>query len=227
MTEVLAQKWLDIRPETALARESGRCVADVETLIAELRTGRTILLVDDENRENEGDLVVASEFATAEAINFMATHGRGLICMALTQEMADQMALSVQPKRYVDPMSTNFTVSIEARSGVTSGISAYDRAETVRIATNPRVTPEDIATPGHIFPIIARPGGTLERPGHTEAAVDLACLAGLRPSGVICEVMLDDGTMARLGALEAFAQRFDLKVGRICDLVAYRQRTQK
>lgn len=215
MTEVLAEK----RPNCA--------VADVETLIAELRAGHVVLLVDDENRENEGDLVVASEHVTAETINFMATHGRGLICIALTQEMADQMALSMQPKRHVDPHSTNFTVSIEARHGVTSGISAFDRAETVRVAVSEDVTPEDIATPGHIFPLIARPGGTLVRPGHTEAAVDLARLAGLRPSGVICEVMLDDGTMARMDALEKFAHRFDLKIGRICDLIAYRKRTEQ
>ena len=217
MTEVLAVE----RPARDFA------VSDVETLIAELQAGRIVLLVDDENRENEGDLVAASEHVTPEIINFMATHGRGLICMALTQDMADQMDLSMQPKRHVEEHSTNFTVSIEARHGVTSGISAFDRAETVRVAVSEDVSPEDIATPGHIFPLIARSGGTLVRPGHTEAAVDLASLAGLRPSGVICEVMLNDGTMARMDALETFAQNFGLKIGRICDLVEYRQRTEQ
>ena len=219
MTEVLAV-------ERSIARPAADCViADVETLIAELQAGHIVLLVDDENRENEGDLVVASEHVTPEVINFMATHGKGLICMALTQEMADQMDLSMQPKRHVEEYSTNFTVSIEARHGVTSGISAFDRAETVRVAADPAVTPEDIATPGHVFPLVARSGGTIVRPGHTEAAVDLARLAGLRPSGVICEVMLGDGTMARMDALEKFAQDFGLKIGRICDLVDYRKRT--
>lgn len=226
MTEaVVAQIWdkrlLDEDDSASVTAQ----ISDVETLIAEIGAGRPILLVDDEDRENEGDLVVASEFANAEMISFMATQGRGLICLAMTQQMADRMDLSMQPKRHVDPMSTNFTVSIEARRGVTSGISAADRAETVRVACNPDVSPEDIATPGHIFPIIARSGGTLERPGHTEAAVDLARLAGLEPSCVICEVMQVDGTMARLKELKRFAHSFGIKIGLICDLISYRRRT--
>ena len=202
--------------------------ADVETIIALLQRGEMVILIDDESRENEGDLVILAEHITPQAITFMATKGCGLICLALSQQQADRMALSMQPKRHVDPMSTNFTVSIEAVRGVSSGISAADRAETVRVAVQPDVTPADVATPGHIFPIIARPNGTLERAGHTEATVDFARLAGAKvAAGVICEVMKPDGTMARLPELERFAREHGLKIGHICDLIAYRQQQDK
>jgi len=174
--------------------------ATVEELIEEARAGRMFILVDDENRENEGDLVIPAQFATAEVINFMARHARGLICLALTRARVEQLGLSLMSPSNGTRHQTAFTVSIEAREGVTTGISAADRAHTIAVAINPEKGREDITTPGHVFPLIARDGGVLVRAGHTEAAVDIARLAGLNPAGVICEIMNDDGTMARLPA---------------------------
>ena len=182
------------------------------------------ILVDDEDRENEGDLVIPAQWATPDAINFMAKHARGLICLALTRERVEQLGLPLMAQNNGTRHQTAFTVSIEAREGVTTGISAADRARTVAVAIDPSCGPQDIVTPGHVFPLVARDGGMLERTGHTEAAVDLARLAGLTPAGVICEIMNDDGTMARRNDLITFAQRHGLKIGTISDLIAYRRR---
>ena len=198
--------------------------AAAEDIIEEARRGRMFILVDDEDRENEGDLVVPAQWATPEAINFMAKHARGLICLALTRERVEQLGLKLMAQNNGTRHQTAFTVSIEAREGVTTGISAADRARTVAVAIDPSCGPQDIVTPGHVFPLVARDGGTLERTGHTEAAVDLARLAGLNPAGVICEIMNDDGTMARRNDLITFAQRHGLKIGTISDLIAYRRR---
>jgi 3,4-dihydroxy 2-butanone 4-phosphate synthase/GTP cyclohydrolase II len=198
--------------------------AAAEDIIEEARKGRMFILVDDEDRENEGDLVVPAQWATAEAINFMAKHARGLICLALTRERVEQLGLKLMAQNNGTRHQTAFTVSIEAREGVTTGISAADRARTVSVAIDPSCGPQDIVTPGHVFPLVAKDGGTLERTGHTEAAVDLARLAGLTPAGVICEIMNDDGTMARRNDLISFAQRHNLKIGTIADLIAYRRR---
>ncbi|WP_428661157.1 3,4-dihydroxy-2-butanone-4-phosphate synthase [Reyranella sp.] len=198
--------------------------AAAEDIIEEARKGRMFILVDDEDRENEGDLVVPAQWATPEAINFMAKHARGLICLALTRERVEQLGLKLMAQNNGTRHQTAFTVSIEAREGVTTGISAADRARTVAVAIDPSCGPQDIVTPGHVFPLVARDGGTLERTGHTEAAVDLARLAGLNPAGVICEIMNDDGTMARRNDLITFAQRHGLKIGTIADLIAYRRR---
>jgi 3,4-dihydroxy 2-butanone 4-phosphate synthase/GTP cyclohydrolase II len=183
--------------------------------------------VDDEDRENEGDLVIPAQFATPDAINFMARFARGLICLAMTRQRADALGLKLMSRSNVSRLQTAFTVSIEAREGVSTGISAADRAHTIAVAVNPESGPDDIETPGHIFPLVAREGGTLVRTGHTEAAVDIARLAGLLPAGVICEVMNDDGTMARLPDLVSFAQHHNLKLGTIADLISYRRRTEK
>jgi len=199
-------------------------IATVEELIEEARNGRMFILVDHEDRENEGDLVIPAQMATPDAINFMATHGRGLICLAMTSERLDRLGLPLMAAANQSRHETAFTVSIEAREGVTTGISAHDRARTVAVAIDPGATQADIATPGHVFPLRAREGGVLVRAGHTEAAVDFARLAGLNPSGVICEIMKDDGEMARLPDLVAFAQRHALKIGTISDLIAYRRR---
>ena len=199
-------------------------LSDTATLIEELRAGRQIILMDDENRENEGDLVIAAEFADAQAINFMATHGRGLICLALTRERAETLELPLMTSRNNAKHHTNFTVSIEAREGVSTGISAYDRALTIKTAIAPDKDSRDLVSPGHVFPLVAREGGVLTRTGHTEAATDLARLAGLSPYGVICEIMKDDGEMARLPDLIPFAEKHGLKIGTIADLVAYRRR---
>ena len=198
--------------------------AAAEDIIEEARKGRMFILVDDEDRENEGDLVIPAQCATPEAINFMAKHARGLICLALTRERVEQLGLKLMAQNNGTRHQTAFTVSIEAREGVTTGISAADRARTVAVAIDPSCGPQDIVTPGHVFPLVARDGGTLERTGHTEAAVDLARLAGLTPAGVICEIMNDDGTMARRNDLISFAQRHNLKIGTIADLIAYRRR---
>ncbi len=198
--------------------------AAAEDIIEEARKGRMFILVDDEDRENEGDLVIPAQWATPDAINFMARHARGLICLALTRERVEQLGLPLMSQNNRTRHSTAFTVSIEAREGVTTGISAADRARTVSVAIDPSCGPQDIVTPGHVFPLVARDGGTLERTGHTEAAVDLARLAGLNPAGVICEIMNDDGTMARRNDLITFAQRHGLKIGTIADLIAYRRR---
>ncbi len=196
-------------------------------LIEEARAGRMFILVDDEDRENEGDLVVPAQFATPDAINFMARHCRGLICLAMTASRVERLGLPLMSQANGTRHQTAFTVSIEAREGVTTGISAYDRAHTVAVAINPETTRDHITTPGHVFPLLARDGGTLVRAGHTEAAVDIARLAGLNPAGVICEIMHDDGSMARLPDLVAFAQTHNFKVGTIADLIGHRRRTEK
>jgi 3,4-dihydroxy 2-butanone 4-phosphate synthase / GTP cyclohydrolase II len=195
-----------------------------EELIDEARNGRMFILVDDEDRENEGDLVIPAQMATPDAINFMAKYGRGLICLALTRERVEQLGLTLMSARNGTRHQTAFTTSIEAAEGVTTGISAADRARTVAVAIDASKGPEHIVTPGHIFPLVAKDGGVLIRAGHTEAAVDVARLAGLNPSGVICEIMREDGTMARLDDLVSFAQLHGLKVGTIRDLIAYRLR---
>ena len=199
-------------------------ISPTEEIIDAAREGRMFILVDHEDRENEGDLVIAAEFATPEAINFMATHGRGLICLPMTAERIDRLGLPMMAVNNSSRHETPFTVSIEAREGVTTGISAHDRALTVATAINEQNTMADLATPGHVFPLRARRGGVLVRAGHTEAAVDIARLAGLNPSGVICEIMKEDGTMARLPDLIAFAERHDMKIGTISDLIAYRHK---
>jgi 3,4-dihydroxy 2-butanone 4-phosphate synthase/GTP cyclohydrolase II len=199
-------------------------VSPIEDIIADARNGRMFILVDDESRENEGDIIIPAQMATPEAINFMAKHGRGLVCLALTRQRVEQLGLPLMPQLNTSRLQTAFTVSIEAREGVTTGISAPDRARTVAVAIDAAKGPHDIVTPGHIFPLMARDGGVLVRTGHTEAAVDLARLAGLNPSGVICEIMNDDGTMARRPELIAFAQRHGLKIATIADLIAYRRR---
>ena len=193
-----------------------------EEIIDEARNGRMFILVDDEDRENEGDLVIPAQMATPDAINFMATHGRGLICLALTGKRVEQLQLELMSRHNRTRHETAFTTSIEAKHGVTTGISAADRARTVSVAIDASKGPEDIVTPGHIFPLVAKDGGVLIRAGHTEAAVDVARLAGLNPSGVICEIMKEDGTMARMDDLVAFAQLHGLKIGTIRDLIAYR-----
>lgn len=201
----------------------------VESLVSEIKHGRMILLVDDENRENEGDLIMAADFVTAEKINFMITHARGLVCLAMAPEKIEQLelALMVPFDENGAPNKTAFTVSIEASSGITTGISAADRALTIQVASKANAIPSDISRPGHIFPLKARPGGVLERPGHTEASVDLMKLAGLNQAAVICEVMNDDGTMARLPDLVRFANKHQLKIGTIHDLIeTFRKETR-
>jgi 3,4-dihydroxy 2-butanone 4-phosphate synthase/GTP cyclohydrolase II len=202
-------------------------ISSAAEIIDEARAGRIFILVDDEDRENEGDLVIPAQFATPDAINFMAKHARGLICLALTKSRCERLGLPLMSQANGSRHETAFTVSIEAKDGVTTGISAADRARTVAVAINPELGRDGIVTPGHVFPLMARDGGTLIRAGHTEAAVDIARLAGLTPAGVICEIMNDDGTMARLPELVAFAQRHNLKLGTIADLIAHRRRTEK
>ncbi len=199
-------------------------VSSIETVIEDIRAGKMVILVDDEDRENEGDLCMAAETVTPEAINFMATYGRGLICLTLSGDIVEQLGLPMMVANNQSPYGTGFTISIEARTGVTTGISAADRARTVAAAVAPDATPHDIVSPGHIFPLRARDGGVLVRTGQTEGSVDLARLAGLRTAGVICEIMKDDGTMARMPDLEEFARKHDLKIATIADLVAYRLR---
>jgi 3,4-dihydroxy 2-butanone 4-phosphate synthase / GTP cyclohydrolase II len=201
-------------------------LAPIPELIADLKAGRMIVLVDDEHRENEGDLIIAADCVTPEAINFMAKHGRGLICMAITEERARQLKLPLMVQENRALHGTAFTVSIEAASGVTTGISAHDRAHTVKVAAAPGARPEDIVTPGHVFPIVAKAGGVLVRAGHTEACCDLAQMAGFSPSAVLCEVMKDDGTMARLPDLAIFAREHGLRIGSIADLIHFRSQTE-
>jgi 3,4-dihydroxy 2-butanone 4-phosphate synthase/GTP cyclohydrolase II len=200
--------------------------ASIEDAAADLRDGRMIIIVDDEDRENEGDLVCAAEKITPEIINFMATHARGLICMPLTEERCDELHLTMQVADNTSFLGTAFTVSIEARKGVTTGISAADRATTILTAVDPQTRPQDLARPGHIFPLRAKKGGVLMRPGQTEASVDLARIAGLYPAGVVCEIMNEDGTMARLPQLEVFAATHGLKIISVADLVRYRMRKE-
>ncbi|MEO0343230.1 MAG: 3,4-dihydroxy-2-butanone-4-phosphate synthase [Pseudomonadota bacterium] len=201
-----------------------KAISPTPEIIEEARNGRMVILIDEEDRENEGDLVIPAQMCTPDAINFMATHGRGLICLAMTAERLDGLGLPMMASSNSSRHETAFTVSIEAREGVTTGISAADRARTVAVAIDPSKGAQDIATPGHIFPLRARKAGVLVRAGHTEAAVDIARLAGLNPSGVICEIMNDDGTMSRLPDLVAFAQFHNIRIGTISDLIAYRRR---
>ena len=210
-----------------LTRSLSDYLSSAEELIEEARQGRMFILVDDEDRENEGDLVVPAQFATPDAINFMAKNARGLICLAMTRDRVEHLGLPLMSRSNGSRHQTAFTVSIEAADGITTGISAHDRARSVAVAINPVCGAADIVTPGHVFPLVAREGGSLIRAGHTEAAVDIARLAGLNPSGVICEVMSDDGTMARLPELVAFAQHHALKLGTIADLIGHRRRTEK
>ena len=200
--------------ETFLTANDDRPVlASIEEIIDEARNGRMFILVDDEDRENEGDLVIPAQMATPAAINFMATHGKGLICLSLDRKRVEHLGLEPMTRNNQESMQTAFTVSIEAREGVTTGISAADRARTVSVAIDAGKGPEDIVAPGHVFPLVARDGGVLVRAGHTEAAVDISRLAGLNPSGVICEIMNEDGTMSRLDDLVAFARKHNLKMG--------------
>lgn len=202
----------------------GSAISSPEEIIEEARNGRMFILVDDEDRENEGDLVIPAQMATPDAINFMAKYGRGLICLAMPRERIEALGLDLMSKKNETQYETAFTVSIEAREGVTTGISAADRARTINVAIDPGKTAHDIVTPGHVFPLIARDGGVLVRAGHTEAAVDVSRLAGLTPAGVICEIMKEDGTMARLDDLIGFAREHNLKIGTIRDLIAYRRK---
>ena len=201
--------------------------APIEEAIEEIRQGRIVVVCDDEDRENEGDLTMAAQFATPEAVNFMAKEARGLICLALTPERCDELGLDLMAAKNETPLQTAFTVAIEAREGVTTGISAADRARTIQVAVDPSSSPRDIVQPGHVFPLKAKPGGVLERTGQTEAAVDLARLAGLNPAGVICEVMNEDGTMARVPDLVPYCERHGLKMITVADLIAYRRRTER
>jgi len=198
----------------------------IEELVEDIRQGKMVILMDDEDRENEGDLIMAAECCQPEHINFMAKHARGLICMPMSRERCELLKLPLMAPRNGSGFGTKFTVSIEAREGVTTGISAHDRAHTIAVAVDPTKGPEDIVSPGHVFPLVARDGGVLVRAGHTEAAVDISRLAGLNPAGVICEIMKDDGTMARLPDLQQFAAEHGIKIGTIADLIEYRSRTE-
>ena len=211
-----------MRLERLIQRGTREVLVGPEEIINEARNGRMFILVDDEDRENEGDLIIPAQMATPDAINFMARHGRGLICLALTKDRAEQLGLEPMSRTNRSRNETAFTVSIEAREGITTGISAADRARTVAVAIDASNGPDALVSPGHVFPLVARPGGVLVRAGHTEAAVDIARLAGLNPSGVICEVMRDDGSMARFDDLIDFARVHGLKIGTIRDLIAYR-----
>jgi 3,4-dihydroxy 2-butanone 4-phosphate synthase/GTP cyclohydrolase II len=199
----------------------------IEQAIEDVRNGKFVVVVDDPDRENEGDLVIAAQFATPQAINFMATHARGLICLCLTEERCDELGLRPMTDHNEAPLGTAFTVSVEAREGVTTGISAADRAHTVQVAIDPKATPHDLVQPGHVFPLRARDGGVLRRSGQTEASVDLARLAGLIPAGVICEIMNEDGTMARVPDLVPYCERHGLTMVTVADLIEYRRRTEK
>src|SRR5215216_842991 len=199
----------------------------VDEAIEDIRDGKFVVVVDAADRENEGDLTIAAQFATPEAINFMATHARGLVCLPLTEERCDELGLRQMAERNETPLQTAFTVSIEAREGVSTGISAQDRSRTIQVAIDPTKGSGDLVQPGHIFPLRARAGGVLRRAGQTEAAVDLARLAGLNPAGVVCEVMREDGTMARVGDLIPYCERHDVKLVTVADLIEYRRRTEK
>jgi 3,4-dihydroxy 2-butanone 4-phosphate synthase / GTP cyclohydrolase II len=211
----------------APARPAHGPFSSVEDALEEIRRGRMVVVCDGEDRENEGDLVLAAQFATPEAINFMAKEARGLICLALTPERCDELGLDLMAAKNEEPLQTAFTVAIEAAEGVTTGISAHDRARTVQVAIDPHSTPQSLHQPGHVFPLKAKAGGVLERTGHTEASVDLARLAGLIPAGVICEIMNEDGTMARVPDLVPYCERHGLKMITVADLIAYRRRTEK
>jgi len=202
-------------------------IASTEELIEEARAGRMFILVDDEDRENEGDIIIPAQFATPQALAFMMRHARGLICLTMTQSRVEHLQLPMMAVANQQRHQTAFTVSIEAKDGITTGVSARDRAHTIAMAINPDTTPKDLVTPGYVFPLAAKPGGTLVRAGHTEAAVDIACIAGLIPAGVICEILKDDGTMARLPDLLAFAALHQMKLGTIADLIAYRRKSER
>jgi 3,4-dihydroxy 2-butanone 4-phosphate synthase / GTP cyclohydrolase II len=201
--------------------------ATIEEAVDDIRNGKMVVVVDDPERENEGDLVIAAQFATPEAVNFMATHARGLICLCLTGERCEQLGLPPMTQRNEAPLGTAFTVAVEARKGVTTGISAADRAHTIHVAIDPASTPHDLVQPGHVFPLRARDGGVLVRAGQTEAAVDLSRLAGLVPAGVVCEIMNEDGTMARVPDLVPYSERHGLRMITVADLIEYRRRTEK
>jgi 3,4-dihydroxy 2-butanone 4-phosphate synthase / GTP cyclohydrolase II len=201
--------------------------ATIEEAIEDVRQGKFVVVVDAADRENEGDLTIAAQFATPEAVNFMATHGRGLICLCLTEERCDELGLKPMTYNNETPYETAFTISIEAREGVTTGISAADRSRTIQVAIDPTKGPDAVVQPGHVFPLRARPGGVLQRAGQTEAAVDLARLAGLNPAGVVCEIMNEDGTMARVPDLIRYCEKHDLKLITVADLIEYRRRTEK
>lgn len=202
-------------------------ISPIEEIIEDARNGRPYILVDAEDRENEGDVIIPAQFATPDQINFMAKHARGLICLSITAERARQLRLPPMTADNASGHGTAFTISIEAREGVTTGISAHDRSHTIAVAIDPTKGPEDLVSPGHVFPLVARDGGVLVRAGHTEAAVDISRMAGLNPAGVICEIMKDDGSMARLPDLISFAQLHGMKIGTIADLIAYRRRTER
>lgn len=215
-------------PDTARNKaDHADFLSTIEEILDDARNGRMFILVDDEDRENEGDLIVPAQMATPDAVNFMARHGRGLICLSLTRQRIEHLRLPLMPAHNQSRLSTAFTLSIEARTGVTTGISAADRARTIAVAIDPASTPQDIATPGHVFPLVAKDGGVLVRAGHTEAAVDVARLAGLIPAGVICEIMNDDGSMARMPDLIKFAQLHGLKIATIAALIEYRRRNER
>ena len=212
----------DLRPA-----ETASPFATIEEAIEDIRSGRFVVVVDDADRENEGDLTIAAQFVTPESIAFMATHGRGLICLCLTPERCDDLDLRPMTDHNETPLGTDFTVSIEAREGVSTGISAHDRARTIQVAIDPSSVPHDLVQPGHVFPLRAKAGGVLQRSGQTEAAVDLARLAGVIPAGVVCEIMNDDGTMARIPDLTAYCERHELKMVTVADLIEYRRRIEK
>src|SRR2546430_11110968 len=201
--------------------------ATIEEAIEDIRAGKFVVVVDAPDRENEGDLTIAAQFCTPEAVNFMATHARGLICLCLTEERCDELGLRMMTERNETPFGTAFTVSIEAREGITTGISAHDRSRTIQVAVDPSQGPQDVVQPGHVFPLRAKPGGVLQRAGQTEAAIDLARLAGLTPAGVVCEVMNDDGTMARVPDLVRYCLKHGLKLITIADLIEYRRHKGK
>ncbi|MEM6667254.1 MAG: 3,4-dihydroxy-2-butanone-4-phosphate synthase [Pseudomonadota bacterium] len=210
-----------------MAEDFSPAISTIDEIIEDARNGRMYILVDAEDRENEGDLIIPANFATPEAVNFMAKYGRGLICLAMNQERARVLNLDMMARDNRESMGTAFTVSIEAAEGVTTGISAADRSKTIMVAIDPMKDHQDIVSPGHVFPLVAKDGGTLVRAGHTEAAVDISRMAGLYPAGVICEIMNDDGTMARLPDLVAFAQLHGLKIGTIADLIAWRRKNDR
>lgn len=207
-----------------MAEDFSAAISSIDEIIEDARNGKMYILVDAEDRENEGDLIIPANFATPEAVNFMARFGRGLICLAMTDERARALKLDMMARENRESMGTAFTVAIEAKEGVTTGISAHDRSHTVQVAIDPTKDENDIVSPGHVFPLVARDGGTLVRAGHTEAAVDISRMAGLYPAGVICEIMNDDGSMARLPELISFAQFHNLKIGTIADLIEWRRK---
>src|SRR5690606_30624590 len=209
--------------------ESGVQMNSIHDIIEDIKLGKMVILIDDEDRENEGDLILAADFVSADKINFMSREARGLICLSLTPEQIEKLEipLMVKDDKNLSPHKTAFTVSIEASEGISTGISAFDRAKTIEVAANPNAKPKDIITPGHIFPIKGQPGGVLKRAGHTEASIDLAKLAGLTPAAVICEVMNDDGSMARTPDLIKFALKHDIKIGTIVDLIEYRMMNER